>query len=101
MDLYLAWDFTVSSDENIAERMLQIRDDAFADLGDENLGDVAVQEDAPEFTVTSVENFTSPRTRAGPAGPGHARGAVLPGVRLRAGRAFDLGPTACRGRNGT
>ena len=32
--LYLAWDFTVASDENIAERLLHIRDDAFAQLGD-------------------------------------------------------------------
>jgi hypothetical protein len=57
-DLYLAWDFTVSSDENIAERMLHIRDDAFAELGDTNLSDVSVQGSAPSFTVTSVQNFT-------------------------------------------
>ena len=57
-DLYLAWDFTVSSDENIAERMLHIRDDAFAQLGDTNLADVQVQGSAPSFQVTSVENFT-------------------------------------------
>jgi hypothetical protein len=56
--LYLAWDFTVSSDENIAERMLHIRDDAFAQLGDTNLADVAVQGDHPSFTVTSFQNFT-------------------------------------------
>ena len=29
-NLYLAWDFTVASDENIAQRMLHIRNDAFA-----------------------------------------------------------------------
>ena len=57
-DLYLAWDFTVASDENIAERMLHIRDDAFAQLGDTNLGDVAVQGNAPSFTVDTVTNFT-------------------------------------------
>ncbi|HEX5954787.1 MAG TPA: hypothetical protein VFY37_02535 [Solirubrobacterales bacterium] len=57
-NLYLAWDFTVSSDENIAERMLHIRDDAFAQLGDTNLADVQVQGSAPSFQVTSVENFT-------------------------------------------
>ena len=33
-DLYLAWDFTVASEQNITERMLSIRDDAFAQLGD-------------------------------------------------------------------
>jgi len=56
--LYLAWDFTVSSDENIAERMLHIRNDAFAQLGDTDLDDLEVQGDAPSFTVTSVQNFT-------------------------------------------
>ncbi len=57
-NLYLAWDFTVSSDESIAERMLRIRDDAFAQLGDTNLADVQVQGNSPSFNVTSVENFT-------------------------------------------
>ena len=57
-NLYLAWDFTVSTDENIAERMLHIRDDAFAGLGDTDLDDVAVQGESPSFTVTSVTNFT-------------------------------------------
>ena len=32
-DLYLAWDFTVASERNLSERLLHIRDDAFADLG--------------------------------------------------------------------
>jgi hypothetical protein len=41
-ELYLAWDFTVASERNLSERMLHIRDDAFADLGTE----------APEVTVT-------------------------------------------------
>ncbi|MCD6015706.1 MAG: hypothetical protein K0R41_91 [Geminicoccaceae bacterium] len=57
-DLYLAWDFTVATDENIAARMLHIRDDAFAQLGDTNLADVEVQGSSPSFQVTSVENFT-------------------------------------------
>ncbi|MEE4144664.1 MAG: hypothetical protein V2I26_07680, partial [Halieaceae bacterium] len=43
-ELYLAWDFTVASVENITERILHIRDDAFASLGNA----------APEFTVTEV-----------------------------------------------
>ena len=29
-DLYLAWDFTVASERNLAERMLHMRDDAFS-----------------------------------------------------------------------
>ncbi|HEX5095151.1 MAG TPA: hypothetical protein VFX21_04025 [Acidimicrobiia bacterium] len=44
-DLYAAWDFTVASTQNLTERMLTIRDDAFADLGD----------DAPSFTIDAVE----------------------------------------------
>ena len=58
-DLYLAWDFTVSSDENIAARMLHIRDDAFAQLGDTNLADLAVAGAAPQFSVSSVQNITA------------------------------------------
>ena len=57
-NLYLAWDFTVASDENIAERMLAIRDNAFGQLGDTNLSDVTVQGTSPAFTVDQVEEFT-------------------------------------------
>ena len=65
-NLYLAWDFTVSRDENIAQRMLHIRDDAFAQLGDTNLSDGVVQGTAPPFTVDSVDGRTrTPSSRAG------------------------------------
>ncbi|MCW2968701.1 MAG: hypothetical protein JWM71_2473, partial [Solirubrobacteraceae bacterium] len=50
-DLYLAWSFTVASERNLSERMLHIRDDAFAKLGDTNLADVKVQGTAPVATV--------------------------------------------------
>lgn len=43
-DLQLAWDFTVATTDNIAGRMLAIRDDALKTLGD----------NAPAFTVTTV-----------------------------------------------
>jgi hypothetical protein len=56
--LYLAWDFTVASERSIAGRMLRMRDDAFAKLGDTNLADLTVQGDAPQFTA-SVQNFTA------------------------------------------
>lgn len=46
--LYLAWDFTVASAENLAERMLHIRDRSFEELG----GAV------PPYSVTSVQDFT-------------------------------------------
>ena len=46
-DLYLAWDFTVASERNLSERMLHIRDDAFAQLGDTNLGDLRCRAPRP------------------------------------------------------
>jgi hypothetical protein len=49
-ELILAWDFTVASGENLSERLLAMRDDAFAQLGDAS----------PAFTITSV----APSTRA-------------------------------------
>ena len=57
-DLYLAWDFTVASTKSLTERMLHIRNDAFAQLGDHNLRDMKVQGVSPKFKVTQVENFT-------------------------------------------
>jgi hypothetical protein len=55
-DLYLAWDFTVASRENLSERMLAIRDDAFARLGDRDLSDMRVAGRAPAYTVDKVIN---------------------------------------------
>ncbi|MCW2992339.1 MAG: hypothetical protein JWM73_2933 [Solirubrobacterales bacterium] len=49
-----AWDFTVASGQNIAGRMLHIRDDAFAQLGDKNLADMKVEGNAPTFTLNRV-----------------------------------------------
>ncbi|MCP4842993.1 MAG: hypothetical protein GY887_14790, partial [Halieaceae bacterium] len=43
-DLYLAWDFTVSSTRNLSERILHMRDTAFA----------ALAGGTPEFTIDSV-----------------------------------------------
>lgn len=72
-DLYLAWDFTVASSQNLTGRMLHMRDDAFARLG----------ENAPAFTITGVTptpspgiarrvtgTVTVPKYLAGPGGPG-------------------------------
>jgi hypothetical protein len=52
-ELYLAWDFTVASNENNYKRALHMRDEAFAALGDTTMADQIVQGDAPGFTVTS------------------------------------------------
>src|SRR3954469_10447453 len=54
-DLFLAWDFTVASERNLTERMLHIRDDAFAQLGDRNLADMKIDGSAPDFKVSKVE----------------------------------------------
>lgn len=52
-ELYLAWDFTVASDENNYRRALHMRDEAFKSIGDQTMADRQVQGDAPEFEVTS------------------------------------------------
>src|SRR3954451_16193028 len=47
--LWGAWHFTVASRRNLSERMLHIRDDAFAQLGDTNLADVKLAGSAPRY----------------------------------------------------
>jgi len=54
-NLYLAWDFTTASTKNVTGRLVAMRNDAFAQLGDNNLADGIVQGSAPAFTVDSVE----------------------------------------------
>lgn len=101
-DLYLAWDFTVASDENIAGRMLHIRDDAFAQLGDTNLADVQVQGGAPSFQVTSVENFTEaqdPQLARRVQGTYEVPCYLVPNC--EPGGRFELGANGLPGRNGT
>ena len=55
-DLYLAWDFTIASERNLAERMLSMRDDAFGRiLGDTNLADRQLGDSsAPSFVIDKV-----------------------------------------------
>ncbi|NUR25233.1 MAG: hypothetical protein HOV83_05190, partial [Catenulispora sp.] len=48
-DLYLAWEFTTASEQNLTGRLLAMRDSAFAALGDA----------APAYTVTGVTDFTA------------------------------------------
>ncbi|MEZ5154908.1 MAG: hypothetical protein R2718_02235 [Solirubrobacterales bacterium] len=52
--LYMAWDFTVASEESVTGRATTIRDDAFARLGDTNLADREIQGDSPSWTITRV-----------------------------------------------
>jgi len=63
--LYLAWDFHVASEHNLAGRALAIRDDAFAQLGDTDLADGRVQGDAPAYTVSDVVDEGTTRTVTG------------------------------------
>jgi hypothetical protein len=58
-NLYLAWDFTVATDENIAGRLLHMRNDALAQLGDTTPGDGIVQGNAPDFAISSSVDFTA------------------------------------------
>jgi hypothetical protein len=74
-DLQLAWGFTVASTRNISERMLHIRDDALATLGDA----------APAYKITAVTpnsddnialqiegTYTVPNYLTGDGGPGQS-----------------------------
>jgi hypothetical protein len=58
-NLFLAWDFTIASERNLSERMLHIRDDAFAQLGDKNLANLKIEGDAPSFHISKVEDFAA------------------------------------------
>ncbi|WP_111657975.1 PKD domain-containing protein [Isoalcanivorax indicus] len=60
--LYLAWDFTVASTENITGRLVHMRDDAFASLSRSGDHDCLRHDDAtavdcavPRFTVDTVD----------------------------------------------
>lgn len=52
--LFLTWDFTVASEKSLAGRALSMRDQAFAQLGDTNLADGAVQGRAPLYTLQTA-----------------------------------------------
>ncbi len=56
--LYLAWDFTVASRRGLTDRARAIRDDAFAQLGETNTGNLRTDGVAPPYAITSVEEFT-------------------------------------------
>jgi hypothetical protein len=58
--LYLAWDFTVASDENNTSRELSMRNEAFSTLGDGNLADGVVEGTSPTFAVTETTNEPNP-----------------------------------------
>ena len=57
--LYEAWDFTVASEQGLTSRLLSIRNNAFAQLGDRNLADGVAQGNAPSFAVSSNTPLTA------------------------------------------
>lgn len=74
-DLYLAWDFTVASERNLSERMLSIRDQALATLGDTAAPafTAAVATDTDDniaFQITGT--YTVANFLLGDGGPGNA-----------------------------
>jgi hypothetical protein len=107
-DLYLAWSFTVASDQNVTGRAVHLRDEAFAALGDTDLADGEVAGDAPSFTVGQVldaPNATTQRRVSGtvlvpnflhapalpPAGPDG--GVPLEALLFATNARFDYGVT--------
>jgi len=52
------WDFTVASQRAIQSRLLAIRNDAFAQLGDRDLADDSVAGRSPAYAVGGVQDFT-------------------------------------------
>jgi hypothetical protein len=59
-DLFLAWDFTTASSQNVAGRLIAMRDDAFSQLGmtKSEIDHGKLTGRAPSFKVTSVTNYT-------------------------------------------
>ena len=57
-DAYAVFDFTVGSRQSIQGRLLKMRDDAFAQLGDQSLADGRVDGRAPAYTVTGITEYT-------------------------------------------
>ena len=88
-DLTLAWDFTVASERSLSERVLHIRDDAFASLH----GGV------PSFTVDTVERDVDSNILRRVTGtyqvPNYLTGTGAPGSR------YNYGPDGLPARNGT
>ncbi len=91
-ELQSAWDFTTASEQNIAGRMLHIRDDAFATL----------HGGAPAFAVTAVQDDVDDRIWRRVTGtftvPNYLTGDGAPGNRFH--YASGAGPDALPTRNG-
>jgi hypothetical protein len=56
-NLHVAWEFTVASQANLTGRLVAMRDDAFAQLGDTDLDDGEVQGVSPPVTITGETEY--------------------------------------------
>ena len=70
--LYEAWDFTVMSRQSLTSRMLQIRNNAFGQLGDTNLADGQPQGIAPPSRSAAHQQPGGPES-PNPRSPGRSR----------------------------
>ncbi|MBN8865992.1 MAG: hypothetical protein J0H98_00405 [Solirubrobacterales bacterium] len=86
--LYMAWDFTVASQQSVTGRALEIRDDAFARLNDNNLANRVIEGDSPQVDVTYVcdrydnpdeDNPTTEGCKGGPNKPSPDKRPSVPG----------------------
>jgi hypothetical protein len=59
-NLYMAWDFTVASENSLAGRALALRNAALSQLGDNTPGDGVVDGDSPTFEITNVTDNSDP-----------------------------------------
>ena len=57
-NLYEAWNFTVGSEKSLTSRLLSIRNNAFSQLGDNDLAGGKVQGRAPSYSITSNTTLT-------------------------------------------
>lgn len=78
--LYLAWQFTIASGRNLSERALQIRDDAFAQLGDVDLADGEIQGVPPRFAINPGDPERPDRVEGTITVPNYLNGQPLPPV---------------------
>jgi hypothetical protein len=91
-ELFLAWTFTIASERSLTERVLHMRDDAFASLGDAG----------PAFTVDAVTDHAATdriaRTVTGKVTvPSYLTNGGLPGSRLNYLGSTDGLPTRLGG----
>lgn len=84
-DLYLAWDFTVASTDNLSERLLHMRDDAFASLGDEAPGFKVLCKKKDRDIRRVWGSFEVPRYLKGKGGPGSRLNLGDDGLPVRTG----------------